>query len=70
MGDVVGGLGAAKQGLDYTIGTGAVTSPWWVQHVQAASDLFALLAAIGGVALVAIRIAIAWREWRVKRCRI
>jgi hypothetical protein len=51
-----------KEALDGVLGIGAVTSPFWLQAVQTGIGLFML---IGGAILLALRLAIAWREWRV-----
>lgn len=46
---------------DGAIGTATVTAPVWMQHLQTDTALFMSL---GGVLLLAIRLAIAIREWR------
>lgn len=47
--------------LDTIVGGGAVSSPWWMTYLQTGVTVFMLL---GGAALLGIRLAIAWREWR------
>lgn len=53
--------GQAK--LDATIAAGAMTSPWWLWYFDHTAHI---ALAIGGVVLLALRIGIAWREWRRK----
>ena len=50
-----------KTAIDLSVGAGAVTMPWWV-HLTTGLELFI---AIGGVALVGFRLAVAIREWRI-----
>lgn len=50
-----------KEIIDGTLGIGAVTSPIWLQYLQTGIGMFMLL---GGAVLLALRLAIAWREWR------
>jgi hypothetical protein len=52
--------------LDYIIGAGGATAPAWLQWVHMVSDMAAAVAAIGGVMLVSLRIALAIREWKNK----
>ena len=52
---------SAKAAIDATVGIGAVTSPFWMQALQTGIGVFML---IGGAFLLALRIMIAWREWR------
>ena len=47
--------------IDAALGTSAVASPWWLQHLETTLGLIML---IGGVILLVLRIAIAWRNWR------
>lgn len=47
--------------IDAALGTGAVTSPIWLQYIQDGLGLFML---IGGAVLLLLRLMIAWREWR------
>lgn len=46
---------------DLTAGTAAATMPLWVMYLQ---GWLTFATAAGGFALVLIRLAIAWREWR------
>lgn len=64
MGNVTQSIDTVKHTIDYTLGAGVITAPVWVQWLQVASSLAAFVAAFGGVILVTIRIAIAWRDWR------
>lgn len=50
-----------KEALDGLLGVGAVSSPIWLQYIQTTIGMFML---IGGALLLALRLAIAWREWR------
>jgi len=50
--------------VDYAIGTAATTSPWWMPYFNDVSHVFIVS---GGAALLVIRLAIAWREWRGKK---
>jgi hypothetical protein len=54
----------AKTTLDTMLASGAITAPVWLAYVQTGA---AVVMAIGGVVLLALRIAIAWREWRTKK---
>lgn len=49
-----------KHTLDAAIGTGAVTSPWWLDYFTMGGNVVLIL---GGIALLAVRLAIARREW-------
>lgn len=51
----------AKEIIDGALGVGAITSPLWLQFLQTTIGLFMLF---GGAVLLALRLAIAWREWR------
>jgi len=51
----------SKHALDGAVGAAAVTAPLWLQLVQSGSQV---LVALGGVVLVALRIAIALRDLR------
>lgn len=51
----------AKEVLDGSLGLGAITSPIWLQYLQTGIGLFMLF---GGAVLLALRLMIAWREWR------
>jgi len=53
-----------KQGLDYALGAGAVTAPVWLQYVQTYAGFLML---VGGLVLLALRIAIAWNEWQNRK---
>jgi hypothetical protein len=55
---------STKTALDTALASGAITAPVWLAYVQTGA---ALLMAVGGVVLLALRIAIAWREWRIKK---
>ena len=51
-----------KTAIDLSVGAGAVTMPWWVQLTSG----LALLIAVGGLALISFRLAMAYKEWRQK----
>ena len=51
----------AKNVVDATLGGGAVASPWWLVYFNDAANALMI---VGGIALLAIRLAISWREWR------
>ena len=53
---------ASNDVLDGTIGLGAVTWPLWVQLLQTAGYIVTF---VGGMILLGLRIAIAWRVLRV-----
>lgn len=53
-----------RQAADLTIGTVGMSSPLWLQYLHAASDIAATVAALGGAVLVALRVLLAYREWR------
>lgn len=54
----------AQGKIDATIAAGAVSSPWWLWYFDHATHIILV---IGGIALLALRLAITWREWRGKR---
>ena len=49
-----------KTVVDLSVGAGAITIPWWVQLTSGME----LLIAVGGVALIGFRLAMAYKEWR------
>ena len=51
-----------KTAIDLSGGAGAVTMPWWVQLTSGLE----LLIAVGGLALISFRLAMAYKEWRQK----
>ncbi len=52
---------ALKQTVDYTLGSVAVSAPWWLTVFEVATTI---ILALGGLVLLAIRLAISWREWK------
>jgi hypothetical protein len=56
----------AKEALDAIIGVGAVSSPIWIRLIETG---FAVVMALGGAILLALRIALAVREWREGRAQ-
>ena len=51
-----------KTAIDLSVGAGAGTMPWWVQLTSGLE----LLIAVGGLALISFRLAMAYKEWRQK----
>ncbi len=51
-----------KTVVDLSVGAGAITIPWWVQLTSGLE----LLIAVGGLALISFRLAMAIREWKQK----
>jgi hypothetical protein len=51
-----------KTAIDLSVGAGAVSIPWWIQLTSGLE----LLIAIGGVFLISVRLAMAFREWKQK----
>ena len=51
-----------KTVVDLNVGAGAVTMPWWIQLTSGLE----LLIAVGGLALISFRLAMAFKEWRQK----
>ena len=51
-----------KTVVDLSVGAGAITIPWWVQLTSGME----LLIAVGGLALISFRLAMAFKEWRQK----
>ena len=47
--------------VDAAIAAGALSAFWWMPHFD---GVVHVLLALGAVALVVLRIGIAWREWR------
>ena len=48
-----------KNVVDLSVGAGAITMPWWVQLTSGLE----LLIALGGLALISFRLAMAFKEW-------
>lgn len=59
-----GDLSALSPKLDYAIGAAATTSPWWMPYFNDASHV---LIVVGGLALLILRLAISWKEYRAKK---
>ena len=53
-----------KTSTDIALGVVAIASPVWLQFLQTFTGLFT---AIGGMLLIALRLAIAWHEWRGRK---
>ena len=51
-----------KNVVDLSVGAGAISMPWWVQLTSGME----LLIAVGGVALISFRLAMAFKEWKQK----
>ena len=51
-----------KTVVDLSVGAGAITLPWWVQLTSGLE----LVIAVGGVALISFRLAMAFKEWKQK----
>ena len=51
-----------KNVVDLSVGAGAITMPWWIQLTSGLE----LLIAVGGLALISFRLAMAFKEWRQK----
>lgn len=49
--------------IDYSIGAGAITSPWWYFWLHGVNEVVASLTLIGGFILVIIRIMVAIKQW-------
>ncbi len=49
-----------KIAIDGSVGALAVSTPVWVEYVSTYGGLVML---IGGIILLALRIALAWKEW-------
>lgn len=50
--------------VDYGLATAGATMPWWLQSFEVGAQALILA---GSLILMALRIAIAWREYRDKR---
>ena len=57
---------AGRMAVDGAAGAAAVTAPLWLQHIETGAQL---VVALGGVVLIALRIAVAWRDFRRHRGR-
>lgn len=55
---------ASNDALDGAIGLGAVTWPLWAQLLQTTGYIITF---VGGIILLGLRIAIAWRDLRERR---
>ena len=51
-----------KTAIDLSVGAGAVTMTWWVELTSGLE----LLIAVGGLALISFRLAMAFKEWKQK----
>ena len=51
-----------KTVIDLSVGAGTITMPWWIQLTSGLE----LLIAVGGVALISFRLAMAFKEWKQK----
>ena len=51
-----------KTVVDLSVGAGAITMPWWIQLTSGLE----LLIAVGGLALISLRLAMAFKEWKQK----
>ena len=51
-----------KTVVDLSVGAGAITIPWWIQLTSGLE----LLIAVGGLALISFRLAMAFKEWKQK----
>ena len=51
-----------KTVIDLSVGAGAITIPWWIQLTSGME----LLIAVGGLALISFRLAMAFKEWKQK----
>ena len=47
--------------IDYGLATAGATMPWWLQAFEQGAQALIL---VGSLVLMALRIAIAWREYR------
>lgn len=56
--------GGTKQALDYAMAGAAVSIPLWLESLQTWGEVVAL---IGGIVLLGLRIGLAIREWRSNR---
>ena len=50
--------------IDATIAAATVSAPWWLAYFDHTTHV---VLAIGGIALLALRIAVAWKEWKNKK---
>lgn len=50
-----------KTAVDASLGTGAVTSPLWLQLLERGLGFYV---AVAGAILITIRLVIAFRDWR------
>ena len=51
-----------KTAIDLSVGAGAITMPWWVQLTSGME----LVIAVGGLASISFRLAMAFKEWKQK----
>ena len=51
-----------RNAVDLSVGAGAISMPWWVQLTAGLE----LTIAVGGLFLVGVRLAIAFRDWTSK----
>ena len=59
-----GDVSAFTHKVDYAIGGAASTAPFWMPYFN---DVSHVLLVLGGLGLIALRVAIAWKEWRGKK---
>lgn len=60
-------LMTAKNVGDVGLGLGGATSPAWLQYLHTVNELAAAFAVLGGAVLVALRVALAYRELKEGR---
>ena len=51
-----------KTVVDLSVGARAISLPWWIQLTSGLE----LLIAVGGLALISFRLAMAFKEWKQK----
>jgi hypothetical protein len=56
-----------KTSLDSALAAGAISTPLWMQYMQTYGGFFML---VGGLALLGIRLLIAWNEWQAQRKKV
>jgi hypothetical protein len=57
-------IGDVSVKLDYVLASSAVSSWWWLPHFD---HTIHIILALGGVALLAIRLLSAWKEYKQKK---
>ncbi len=60
-------LAKVQATADLVLSSGAMSSPWWLPVVSAVTQWAGMIAAVGGVLVLAGRLWLLWQEIKAKR---